>query len=76
MTDAEALNEWYFPFRVDDELSTHTEIDGRDRVAEVVAFEPLKTFTLRMTITGTEGWPHVLPGTGSDEGCACTGSTS
>jgi uncharacterized protein YndB with AHSA1/START domain len=63
MTDPAELNQWYFPFRIDDDLSTHTEIDGNDRAAEVLEFEPLRAFTLRTTMTGTEGWPHLPPGT-------------
>lgn len=63
MTDPVELNKWYFPFRVDEDLSTHTEIDGGDRVAEVVAFESPKTFTLRTAMTGSEGWPAVPPTT-------------
>ena len=40
MTDPEELNQWYFPFHVEEDGSTRTEILGVERTSEVVEFEP------------------------------------
>lgn len=61
MTDPAELNEWYFPFRVDGDGTTHTEIAGTERAARVVEFEPNRMFRLRTTLTGLEGWPPLPP---------------
>jgi uncharacterized protein YndB with AHSA1/START domain len=61
MTDPAELNKWYFPFRIAEDGTTHTEIAGDDRQNEVVAFEPMHTFHLRSTNNGQEHWPPVGP---------------
>jgi len=57
MTDPKELNEWYFPFHVDDEGRAHSEIDGNDRASEVVELETGRMFRTRTKDTGSEGWP-------------------
>ena len=63
MTDPDELNEWYFPFRVDEDGSSRTEILGVERPSEVVAFEPMRSLQLRTTLTGSEQWPPLPPHT-------------
>jgi uncharacterized protein YndB with AHSA1/START domain len=63
MTDPDELNEWYFPFRVDENGSTQTEILGVERRSEVVSLEPMRSFQMRTTLTGSEQWPPLPPST-------------
>jgi uncharacterized protein YndB with AHSA1/START domain len=62
MTDPAELNKWYFPFRVNEDGTTETEILGGERKTEVVEFEPLRMFHTRTVMTGSEVW-GAKPGT-------------
>jgi uncharacterized protein YndB with AHSA1/START domain len=61
MTDPEELNKWYFPMSMAEDGSMQTEILGEERRTEVVAFEPLRMFHTRTTLTGQEGF-GIRPG--------------
>ncbi len=63
MTDPDELNNWYFPFAVDDDGVMHTEILGEDRPSEIVEFEPMHRLRMRTTYTGREQWPALPAGT-------------
>jgi uncharacterized protein YndB with AHSA1/START domain len=56
MTDPAELNKWYFPFKVQPDGSTTTEVLGQARGSEIVQFEPYKMFHTRTVLTGSETW--------------------
>jgi uncharacterized protein YndB with AHSA1/START domain len=63
MTDPGALNEWYFPFRIEADGSTRTEILGAERTSEVVELDPPHRLRTRTTDRGDVHWPRLPPHT-------------